>query len=221
MLNSSISSTLKNKLVTDDLEDIHDEERQKIRAELSNMSFLELQKLKEEMGSKLYNKAVFGTTKKIKKTKTDFKRENKIDHVKCQQRNKDPRFDERAGEFNEKAFKNSYSFIEEIRQKELDQLKKDYKNTHDPDEAEKMKFLITRMENQIREKKKIGREERKGINGENGTIGTIKEGKTPVYRKKSEKRILDLVDKYEKLKQSGGLTKNIMKREKEESTEGP
>lgn len=27
MLNSSISSTLKNKLVTDDLEDIHDEER--------------------------------------------------------------------------------------------------------------------------------------------------------------------------------------------------
>lgn len=170
------------------------------------MSFLELQKLKEEMGSKLYNKAVFGTTKKIKKTKTDFKRENKnrpremsakkqvpllrdLPNVKKIE-HRDPRFDERAGEFNEKAFKNSYSFIEEIRQKELDQLKKDYKNTHDPDEAEKMKFLITRMENQIREKKKIEEKKEKELMEKMERLEQIKEGKTPVYRKKCKSNVL-------------------------------
>ena len=45
-----------------------------IREELSKMSFEELQKLKEELGSKVYNEAMFGAhdTKK-----TSFKRENK------------------------------------------------------------------------------------------------------------------------------------------------
>jgi ribosomal RNA-processing protein 36 len=38
------------------------------------MSFEELQKLKEQLGSKVYNEAMFGTSH-IKKT--NFKRENK------------------------------------------------------------------------------------------------------------------------------------------------
>jgi hypothetical protein len=45
-----------------------------IREELSKMSFEELQKLKEQLGSKVYNEAMFGTNQT---KKTDFKRENK------------------------------------------------------------------------------------------------------------------------------------------------
>jgi ribosomal RNA-processing protein 36 len=45
-----------------------------IREELSKMSFEELQKLKEQLGSKVYNEEMFGTSQ-VKKT--NFKRENK------------------------------------------------------------------------------------------------------------------------------------------------
>jgi hypothetical protein len=45
-----------------------------IRDELSKMSFEELQKLKEQLGSKVYNEAIFGTSQM---KKTCFKRENK------------------------------------------------------------------------------------------------------------------------------------------------
>jgi ribosomal RNA-processing protein 36 len=45
-----------------------------IREELSKMSFEELQKLKEQLGSKVYNEAIFGTSQT---KKTNFKRENK------------------------------------------------------------------------------------------------------------------------------------------------
>lgn len=50
-----------------------------IRAELSNLSFEELQKLKERIGAKVYNEAIFGTKpiqNKQNVIKT-FKRENK------------------------------------------------------------------------------------------------------------------------------------------------
>jgi hypothetical protein len=45
-----------------------------IREELSKMSFEELQKLKEQLGSKVYNEAMFGTSQT---KETNFKRENK------------------------------------------------------------------------------------------------------------------------------------------------
>jgi len=45
-----------------------------IREELSKMSFEELQKLKEQLGSKVYNEAMFGA-REMKKS--NFKRENK------------------------------------------------------------------------------------------------------------------------------------------------
>lgn len=49
-----------------------------IRAEISNMSFEELQKLKEQLGAKVYNEAVFGVeSKRNRKRKTVFKRDNK------------------------------------------------------------------------------------------------------------------------------------------------
>lgn len=46
----------------------------KIREELSTMSFEELQKLKEKLGTKVYNEAMFGKSKVKKKA---FKRDNK------------------------------------------------------------------------------------------------------------------------------------------------
>lgn len=47
----------------------------KIRQELSEMSFEDLQKLKEKIGLRVYNQTVFGT--KEQKPKEEFKRANK------------------------------------------------------------------------------------------------------------------------------------------------
>lgn len=164
------------------------------------MSFEDLHKLKEEIGSKLYNKALLGTKAKMKNVQTNFKRENKnrpremtakkqvpilrdLPNVKMIE-HRDPRFDERAGEFNEKAFKNGYSFIEEIRLKELQQLKENLRNTQDPEEVHNIKFLITRMENQFREKKKVEQKKEKKLMEKMDRLKQVKEGKTPIFRKK-------------------------------------
>ncbi|GLV44540.1 uncharacterized protein CBL_12113 [Carabus blaptoides fortunei] len=53
-------------------------DREAIRANLSQMSFEELQKMKEEFGAKVYNETVHGTTsKKRRLEQTEYKRANK------------------------------------------------------------------------------------------------------------------------------------------------
>lgn len=48
-----------------------------IRAELSNLSFEELQKLKEKVGAKVYKEAIFGVKEKVHDKLKVYKRENK------------------------------------------------------------------------------------------------------------------------------------------------
>ena len=94
-----------------------DEERQAIKEELSSLSFEELQKLKEKIGSKKFNQTIAGSSKE-RKPKTEFKRANpnrprelssksrRIETKVAVQVPKvfrnDPRFDNLCGEFHEK-----------------------------------------------------------------------------------------------------------------------
>ncbi|KAG8266888.1 rRNA biogenesis protein rrp36 [Homalodisca vitripennis] len=87
----------------------------KIREELSQMSFEDLQKLKEKLGIKVYNQTVLGAKKE--KPELDFKRANKNrpreesskkrvpllrDVVTVKKDSiRDPRFDSSCGDFNE------------------------------------------------------------------------------------------------------------------------
>ena len=96
-----------------------DSERLAIRQELSNLSFEELQKLKEKIGSKKFNKTLLaGTSKKPEPAVREFKRANpnrpremssKCRKVEVKQAiqvpkvfKSDPRFDNLCGEFHEK-----------------------------------------------------------------------------------------------------------------------
>ncbi|XP_014205890.1 ribosomal RNA processing protein 36 homolog [Copidosoma floridanum] len=217
-----------------DVEDLlcQDKDRSEIREELSNMSFEELQKLKEKIGTKIYNATLFGP-KKAKRLATAFKRINKnrpreesakkpvtrfreIVPVK-KTRSRDPRFDSLCGEFNEKAFKNSYQFLHEYRKNDLEQLKKQLETEEDPKQIKKIKYLVQRLENQIREvEKKIEREAKE--REEKGEIKTsIKQGEKPVFKRKSEKRIESLVSQFEELKNSGRLKKHIKRLKKKNS----
>ncbi|XP_034249381.1 ribosomal RNA processing protein 36 homolog [Thrips palmi] len=201
-----------------------EEERTKIRDELSTMSFEELQKLKEKLGTKVYNEAMFG---KREVHRNRFKRENKNRPREMSSKKpvpvlqqvlpvtkkppRDPRFDSLCGEFNEKAFKAAYGFISEYKRSELKQLKEELKTTTDPTRKSQIKYLVQRMENQFREierqKKKQAREEEE----KTAQIEAMKEGKTPYFRKKVEKRMVDLIDQYEELKKKGKVSKKIEK----------
>lgn len=174
----------------------------KIRGELSSMSFENLIKLKEKLGAKVYNTAVFGASADRAKrpAKKDFKRENKNrpremtskrpvpllgnDKSKTKepaQTVRDPRFDPNCGEFNATKFKENFSFVADIKAKELVELKAQLKESKDPKEIKKLKYLIQRMQNQNLEEKK--RKEREHLVDEEKQ--EIKRAKTemqmPVY----------------------------------------
>lgn len=140
------------------------------------MSFEDLMKLKEKLGSKVYNEAVFGAKSKPIKNKTNkanFKRENKnrpreegvkrpvafIGKIKTKKSSvaserRDPRFDPNIGEFDAKSFAKNFEFVKEIKDKELTELQNNLKFAEDPKEQKKIKYLIQRMNNQKIEKDK-------------------------------------------------------------------
>ncbi|CAK9822465.1 Ribosomal RNA processing protein 36 homolog [Anthophora retusa] len=201
-----------------------DKEQDEIKSELRDMSFEDLQKLKEKLGMKVYKEALFGPRKVKNPT---FKRENKnrpremsakkpvsrfreIVHVK-KNIPRDPRFDGLCGTFDQKQFKKTYGFLSEMKENDLKELKKQLELTEDPKMIKKIKYLIQRLENQLREGKKRNREEEKKNNEKKEIIEAIKRGEKPAFRKKSEKKVLDLVSQYEDLKNSGRLKKHIQR----------
>lgn len=165
------------------------------------MSFENLIKLKEKLGAKVYNEAVFGTVDRSKRpAKKDFKRDNKnrpremtskrpvplLGNDKSKSREstetvRDPRFDPNCGEFNATKFKENFSFVADIKARELTELKSQLKECKDPKEIKKLKYLIQRMQNQNLEEKK--RKEREHLLDEEKQ--EIKRAKTdmkmPIY----------------------------------------
>ncbi|KAJ8935436.1 hypothetical protein NQ314_012856 [Rhamnusium bicolor] len=174
-----------------------EQERANIREQISTLSFEELLKMKEKIGSKLYNETVFGVMKKH--TKQGYKRANKnrpremsskIKVKKLKQElntsiltkkstPRDPRFDPLCGEFDNKTFKSNYKF-----------------------------------DNQIREQQKKEMENRKEYNEKISIREKLRKGEKPVFKKKSVKKLESLIEKYEELKKTNKLQKHIEKRSK-------
>merc|ERR550519_2989174 len=150
---------VKNDSVVEELD-----EREKFKNELSKLSLDEIQKLKEKIGLKLFNQSL-GVSKPAIRSKEEFKRANKnrpremsskktvprfreVVAVAKVESKRDPRFDPLCGEFDEKIFRDSYKFVSDIKNDELNKLKKQLAEEEDPERKEKIKFLITRMKNQ-------------------------------------------------------------------------
>ncbi|XP_017779665.1 PREDICTED: ribosomal RNA processing protein 36 homolog [Nicrophorus vespilloides] len=205
-------------------------DREKIKEELSTMSFADLLKLKEEMGSKLYNKTIFeGGSGRKKKT---FSRGNKNRpsemSSKIKPRSKpvtakakdvtfrDPRFDPLCGEFNKEHFKSNYEFVNEIKKNEKDTLVKELEDTEDPKRRKTIKLLIERLDNQVRAREHENREKEKLWQQKLENQDKIQKGEKPIYKKKSEKRVESLVEKYENLKKTNKLQKHIEKKTKKQ-----
>lgn len=168
------------------------------------MSFAELLKLKEKLGSKTYNEAVFGETatstgkKRVKRN--EFKRENKnrpreisakkqvpllggLKVKKNDQGPRDPRFDKKCGEFDRDKFNENYSFVGEMRVKEISQLKKQLieLNKNQMDKKQKIKYVLQRMQNQQLEGKKLKERKLAVASEKNKNKKAIKNERKPFF----------------------------------------
>lgn len=164
------------------------------------MSFEDLQKLKEKLGTKVYNETIFGKKSKKKTEKMEFKRENKNRPREISSKkpftkykelipvkkvvSRDPRFDSLCGTFDEKAFKHSYAFINKLRENDLKTLQKELKETTDLKTTKKIKYLIQRLENQLREEKKRKGKEEKKMQEKKELLESAKRGEKPTFKKK-------------------------------------
>lgn len=127
---------------------------------------------------------------------------------------RDPRFDPRQGYFSGRQFRNNYSFINDLRGKEMQKLKNKLELTTDPEEKTKLKFLIQRTENQVREYAKQKTLDSDRMQEKQQARQAIQEGKRPFYERKSTKQARALVEQYEQIKEVGALDKHIDKRRK-------
>ncbi|GAN07042.1 ribosomal RNA processing protein 36 homolog isoform X1 [Mucor ambiguus] len=154
-------------------------------------------------------------TNKVKLTKQDMKRESKHrpmevsskravgrhrDVVQLQaEKRRDPRFDKLSGQLNQDLFEKSYGFLNDYKKSEMEMLRESIKKEQDEEKQEHMKGLLLKMvsadkQEQERKRKQALLRDRKKQESE-----LVKQGKTPYFLKRSEKRKLDLMDRYEKL----------------------
>uniref|UniRef100_A0A2M4BWP1 rRNA biogenesis protein RRP36 n=1 Tax=Anopheles marajoara TaxID=58244 RepID=A0A2M4BWP1_9DIPT len=130
------------------------------------------------------------------------------------QRPRDPRFDPKQGYFSGRKFRQDYGFINDLRTKELKKLQSKLRSAADPEEAEKIKFVMRRTENQVREYAKQKQLDEARMQEKKQARQAISEGKRPFYERKSTKKARDLVEQYDRLKEDGKLAKHIDKRRK-------
>lgn len=202
-----------------------DPERNEVQNELSKMTFAELQKLKEKLGSKVYNEAFFGP-KNV--NNVELKRANKNRPRECSSKRpepiiikklpkvefRDPRFDNLCGEFDDSTFRKNYKFLNKVRKKEKLQLIQQLKKEQDPDEKQKMRSVLQRIKNKERDRLKKEQKERKALSEREEKIRMLKEGKRPHFRTKLENKVANLVEQFSELKKKGKLQKHIEKQRK-------
>ncbi|CAG4931202.1 unnamed protein product [Parnassius apollo] len=198
----------------------NDSERLAIRNELSSLSFEDLQKLKERVGAKLYKEVVFGKKDNVRSTPKVYKRENKnrpremsskrpvpflkdVVTVPKQKEIRDPRFDPLCGEFDKKQFAENYSFLSDIRIKDIKTIRAELKETTDPEKVLKLKRLLQRLNEQHKAGRKARVELQKMEKQKEDVEKVFREGKQPYFKNKSELRVETLVRQYEDLKKEG------------------
>ncbi|KHJ86792.1 hypothetical protein OESDEN_13448 [Oesophagostomum dentatum] len=200
----------------------------------------------DKLGLKLFNKAYFGTAEKDKKTSEAKKKikEAKKEEYRGQHRPKeisskkpvstfrpvydtnigkkkrDPRFDNRTGQFKERCFDDNYRFLEDLRKQEREELSKEATECDergDAETAEKIREVIRRMDNREKTKaeRKMKEETLRELRQEN--IDRMMRGERPVFRTKAQVKMMNLEKKFKQLKKDNKLDKYMKRKAKKEA----
>ncbi|XP_058496804.1 ribosomal RNA processing protein 36 homolog [Solea solea] len=204
--------------------------REDLKKELSTMSFEDIMKLQKQVGTKVYNKVAYGDDDKRRATGKK-KRRNKNRPMEISAKKpapflrqvvpvrkptlRDPRFDDLSGEYKPEIFEKTYKFIDDIKHGEKEEVRRQLKKTKTSGEKkEKLQFLLKRMENQERAKTSREQQRERELQLKKQQRERANHGARPFFLKKSDKKKLELAEKYQDLKKSGKLETFLSKKRK-------
>lgn len=127
---------------------------------------------------------------------------------------RDPRFDDLSGEYKAEIFEKTYRFINHIRQREKNLIQKQLKKKMSHNKKEKLHFLLKRMENQERARKSQEQQRERELQLKRQLLEQANHGARPFFYKKSEKKKMQLAEKFHQLKKSGKLENFLSKKRK-------
>ncbi|XP_051237290.1 ribosomal RNA processing protein 36 homolog [Dicentrarchus labrax] len=203
--------------------------REDIKSELSNMSFEEILKLQNKVGTKVYNEVAYGGGKSGGARRKKRLNKNRPMEISAKRPApflrqvvavrkptlRDPRFDDLSGEYKPEIFEKTYKFIDDIRQREKEVVQKQLKKTKKGNERkEKLQFLLKRMENQERARKNREQQRERELQFKRQQRELANQGARPFFLKSSDKKKLQLAEKYQELKKSGKLENFLSKKRK-------
>eukprot|EP00184_Porphyridium_aerugineum_P001302 CAMPEP_0184699178 /NCGR_PEP_ID=MMETSP0313-20130426/5542_1 /TAXON_ID=2792 /ORGANISM="Porphyridium aerugineum, Strain SAG 1380-2" /LENGTH=294 /DNA_ID=CAMNT_0027158225 /DNA_START=45 /DNA_END=929 /DNA_ORIENTATION=- len=141
-------------------------------------------------------------------------REIKPDILMRKKKSVDPRFEEYTGPLSQKHIRNVYSFVEDIRDQEKENLRKVMKKTKSSEEVEGLARELQSMESEDRRRRDKMRQQ--GIIDEriSKEKELVKQGKTPYFLKSKDIKEIVAQDRYNQLRKSGNLKKYIEKKRK-------
>lgn len=112
---------------------------------------------------------------------------------------RDPRFDDLSGEYNPEVFDKTYQFLDDIRAREKELVKKQLKKHRSGEEHEKLQHLLQRMEQQEMAQKERKRQQELRLALKQERRAQAQQGHRPYFLKKSEQRQLVLAEKFKEL----------------------
>ncbi|XP_012874621.1 PREDICTED: ribosomal RNA processing protein 36 homolog [Dipodomys ordii] len=196
---------------------------------MSDLSFEELLELQNQVGTKAYNQLVAGksTEKRGSRQSSCVADKHKPLEMSAKVRvpylrqvvpvskkvARDPRFDDLSGEYNTEVFDKTYQFLDEIRAKEKQLVKKQLKKHRSGEQHEKLQQLLQRMEQQEMVQQERKRQQALHLAQKQERRALAQQGHRPYFMKKSEQRQLALAEKFKELKRSKKL-ENFLSRKR-------
>lgn len=192
--------------------------------DMSTLSFEELLELQSRVGTKAYKQLVVANSTKKQgsrprvqnacvadkhrplemsaKVRVPFLRQVVPVNKKVA---RDPRFDDLSGEYNPEVFDKTYEFLDGIRAKEKELVRKQLKKHRSGEEREKLQQLLQRMEQQEMAQQERKRQQELRLTLKRERRARAQQGHRPYFLKKSEQRQLALAEKFKELKRSKKL----------------
>lgn len=127
---------------------------------------------------------------------------------------RDPRFDDLSGNLNVRAWQENYGFLKEMRKKEKEILKKEWKTEEDPEKKKRMKSIIQRMENQEKEQARKEKEKEVKRLERQEQREALRQGRRPKFIANKERKLMVKAAQFEDLKKGNKLEKYLERKEK-------
>lgn len=127
---------------------------------------------------------------------------------------RDPRFNDLSGAYNEELFEKSYAFVQDIKKNEYESVKTQLKKVKNTEEKDKLLKVKQKMDTELKVKAEKEKKRELFKKQKQQASEQTKIGKKAFYLKNSDKKKIELAEKYKELKSSGKLDKYMMKKRK-------